>query len=188
MENTKNKAPRGGSARAASAGDSRSGDSRAKGARGGGALAAFGGRGGNAHHDIFFKSCYSDPRFALELFQMALSPEELAAFDWKGLKSEKDTFKDLRADLVFSVPLKGQPRRKAKLCLLLEHKSQFSRKDYHQILKYKTLIIGQSLERGEDDFLVHAFLFYHGKTALKRPKSFKEGFWGRGFCKKSLPP
>ncbi len=131
------------------------------------------------HHDIFFKACYSNPRFALELLQLALSKEELDVFDWNGLKSEKDTFQDLRADLVFSVPFKNKPGRKAKLCLLLEHKSRFSRRIYHQILKYKTLIIGQSLEKTEDDCLVIAIVFYHGKEPWKWAKSLKKGLWGR---------
>ena len=114
------------------------------------------------HHDIFFKACYSNPCFAKELFQLVLSEEEFAIFDWENLKAEKDSFQDLRADLVFSVPLKNQPKKKAKLFLLLEHKSRFSRRMYHQILKYKTLIIGKSLEKTEDDCLVIASVFYHG--------------------------
>ena len=91
----------------------------------------------SAHHDILFKFCFSSPRFARELFQLALSKEEQEVFDWENLKPEKDSFKDLRADLVFSVPFKNKPSRQAKLCLLLEHKSRFSRKIYHQILKLK---------------------------------------------------
>ncbi len=131
------------------------------------------------HHDIFFKTCYSNPRFAKELFQMVFSKEELAVFDWKHLKAEKDTFQDLRADLVFSVRFKNQPTRKAKLCLLLEHKSRFSRWIYYQILKYKALIIGKSLEETEEDCLVIAVVFYHGKEPWKWEKSFKKGLWGR---------
>ena len=130
------------------------------------------------HHDRFFKQGYSNPRFAKELFQLALSKKELAVFDWENLKSEKDTLQDLRADLVFSVPFKNKPDRKAKLCLLLEHKSRYSRWIYHQILKYKTLIIGRSLEKAEEDCLVIAVLFYHGVRPWKWAKSLKEGLWG----------
>ena len=132
----------------------------------------------SGHHDIFFKTCYSNPQFAFELFQLVLSKEELAVFDWKSLKAEKDTFQDLRADLVFSVSFKNTPNKKAKLCLLLEHKSQFSRQIYHQILKYKTLIIGNSLEKKEEDCLVIAIVFYHGKEPWKWAKSLKKGLWG----------
>ena len=132
-----------------------------------------------AHHDIFFKAGYSDPRSAFELFQMVLSKEEMAVFDWDSLKPEKDTFQNLRADLVFSVPFKNKPGRRAKLCLLLEHKSRFSRRIYHQILKYKTLIIGKSLEKTEDGCLVIAVVFYHGKEPWKWAKSLKKGLWGQ---------
>ena len=132
----------------------------------------------SAHHDALFKFCFSSARFARELFQLALSKEEQVIFDWDKLKPEKDSFKDLRADLVFSVPFKNKPSRQAKLCLLLEHKSRFSRRVYHQILKYKTLIIGESLEKAEEDCLVIAIVFYHGKEPWRQPKSFKKGLWG----------
>ena len=136
-----------------------------------------GNRPSGGHHDIFFKACYSSPACAFELFQLAFSKKELAAFDWRRLKSEKDSFEDKRADLVFSVPLKNKPGKKARIFFLLEHKSRFSRWIYHQILKYKTFIIGESLKRGEDDCLVIAVLFYHGKRPWKWPKSLKKGLW-----------
>ena len=63
-----------------------------------------------SHHDKFFKSLYSKPEFALELFRLIFSKKELQAYNWKKLTSEKDTFPEgRRADLVFSVPLKNKP-------------------------------------------------------------------------------
>ena len=132
-----------------------------------------------------FKTCYSNPRFAKELCQMVFSKKELAVFDWKNLKAEKDTFQGLRADLVFSVPFKNKPARKAKLCLLLEHRSRFSRWIYHQILKYKTLIIGKSLEETEEDCLVIAVVFYHGKDLGSGKNPLRKGYGGV-FCQKFL--
>ncbi len=136
------------------------------------------------HHDVFFKACYSIPDFAFELFKMAFSKKELDAFDWSRLRAEKDTFNDpgahgARADVVFSVPLKRNPKRKAKIFLLLEHKSRFTRWIYCQILKYKTLIISESLEKGDEDCLVIAVLLYNGEEPWRWPKSLKEGLWGR---------
>ena len=131
------------------------------------------------HHDVFFKACYSIPDFAFELFKMAFSKKELDAFDWSRLRAEKDTFNGKRADVVFSVPLKSNPKRKAKIFLLLEHKSRFSHWVYYQILKYKTLIIGESLKKGDKDCLVIAVLLYNGEEPWRWPKSLKEGLWGR---------
>ena len=140
-----------------------------------------------AHHDIFFKADYS--RFAeglFELFQMAFSEEGTAAFDWAGLRAEKDTFEGLRADLAFSVPLKDKTHCRARIFLLLERKSLWSRWIYHQILKYKTLIIGKNLKEAEDDCLVIAVVFCRGEEPWKQLKSLKRGVWRRIFPE--MPP
>ena len=136
------------------------------------------------HHDVFFKACYSSPIFASELFELALSKREWTAFDWSRLRAEKDTFNDpgahgARADLVFSVPLKKEPARRVCLYLLLEHKSRFSRRNYHQILRYKTFIIGKSLNGPAAGWPVIAVVFYHGEEPWEWAKSLKEGLWGR---------
>ena len=132
-----------------------------------------------SHHDIFFKEGYCDPRFAKELFQLALTKKEFSAFNWDSLKPEKDTFQGLRADLVFSVTLKSDPAKQVKICLLLEHKSQYSRQTYCQILKYKTAFIVKSLEETGEARPVFAVLFHHGKKPWPGRTSLKEGLWGR---------
>ena len=131
------------------------------------------------HHDIFFKEGYSDPRFAKELFQPALTPEEFSAFNWDSLTPEKDTFQDLRADLVFSVTLKSDPEKQVKICLLLEHKSQYSPKTYCQILKYKIAVIVKSFEETGEALPVFAVLFHHGPQPWPGRRSLKKGLWGR---------
>ena len=131
-----------------------------------------------AHHDIFFKEGYSDPRFAKELFQLALTKREFSAFNWDSLTPEKDTFQGLRADLVFSVNLKNDPKKRVKFCLLLEHKSQYDPKSYCQILKYKIAFIVRSLEETGEAWPVFAVLFYHGPTPWPRGKSLKKSLWG----------
>ena len=138
------------------------------------------------HHDIFFKEGYSDPRFAKELFQLALSTKEFSSFDWNSLTPEKDTFQDLRADLVFSVALKNDPEKRVKICLLLEHKSQYSPKTYCQILKYKTAVIVKSLEETGEALPVFSVLFYHGPQPWPGDISLKKGLWSKILSK--IPP
>ena len=130
------------------------------------------------HHDRFFKQGYSDPRAAKELFQLVFSSEEFSAFDWESLKPEKDTFQDLMADLVFSVTLKNNPKRRVKICLLLEHKSQYSYRLFDQCLKYQTLITIKSLEETGEAWPVIVVVFYHGKEPWKWPKSLQKGLFG----------
>ena len=52
-------------------------------------------------HDRFFKGAYSKHEFAIEIFKLIFSKKEFNACPWKKLKTEKDNFKDKRADLVF---------------------------------------------------------------------------------------
>ena len=136
-----------------------------------------------SHHDLFFKRGYSDPRFAKELFQLVFSKEELNFFDLNSLKAEKDTFQDLRADLVFSISLKNNPKRVWTIYLLLEHKSQFSPLCFIQALSYQTLIIRET-GKGAGGFArpVLPVLFYNGKEPWKWKKTFQEGLWGKSFA------
>ena len=129
-----------------------------------------------SHHDIFFKFCYSQIKFARELFKMSFSTEEWNAFDWSQLRIEKDSFESLRADLIFSVPFKEDPS--CRICILLEHKSQFSPKAYSQIHSYESLMIAKGLDEPKLWGPVLSVLFYHGKEPWKWSKSLKEGLWG----------
>ena len=138
------------------------------------------------HHDRFFKQGYSDPRAAIELFQLAFSSEEFSAFNWESLKPEKDTFQGLMADLVFSVTLKNNPKKRVKICLLLEHKSQYSYRIFDQCLKYQTLITSKSLEETGEAWPVIVVVFYHGKEPWNQPKSLQEGLFGEAEIPSSL--
>ena len=77
-------------------------------------------------HDRFFKGAYSRPEFVLEIFELIFSKEEFNACNWEKLKTEKDSFKDKRADLVFSVPLKKTPKTNLRIFILLKHKSSYA--------------------------------------------------------------
>ena len=130
------------------------------------------------HHDVFFKDFYSDPTFALELFQLIFSKEELEAYNWSQLKTEKDTLKDKRADLVFSVPLKEDDKIHLKIFILLEHKSSYNKELFTQLLHYQTLIHTRTLQETGHPAPVIPVVFYHGKTPWKWSLSFQKTFFG----------
>ena len=136
-----------------------------------------------SHHDKLFKQAYSDPAIARELFQLVFSKEEWPVFDWENLRPEKDTFPDKRADLLFSVPLKNNPEVRFRICLLLEHKSQYNRGLFYQLLSYQTLIIGKTFHETGQAWPVIPVVFYHGKDPWNWKTSFQEGFWGEFFSK-----
>ena len=146
----------------------------------------------DSHHDVFFKEFYANPHFALELFHLVFSQKERLAFDWTKLKPEKDTFPDTRADLVFSVPLKHQPRVRFHICLLLEHKAQYSRRLFSQLLEYQCGLHKQTLQATGQPLPVIPVLFYHGKTPWHWSVSFQDGVWGKAMtdipvaCRKNM--
>ena len=136
-----------------------------------------------SHHDRFFKAGYSDLQAAEELLKLFLSRKEAAACDWTTLRAEKDAFKGMAADLLYSIGLKDDPDRRIRFCFLVEHKSYFSREFYGQILKYKTAFISKSLEETGEAWPVIAAALYHGKTPWKWEKSLKKGLWGQNLEK-----
>ena len=133
-------------------------------------------------HDRFFKGAYSKPELVLEIFKLIFSKEEFNACNWKKLKTEKDSFKDKRADLVFSVPLKKTPKTNLRIFILLEHKSSYDRGLFTQLLNYQTYIHEQTLKESGRPQPVIPVLFYHGKTSWKWKLSFQEAFFGEFFA------
>ena len=138
------------------------------------------------HHDMFFKSVYCDPDFALDLFQLIFSKEELEACNWKNLKAEKDSLKEKRADLVFSVPLKASPKTKVKIFILLEHKSYYDPAVFSQMLYYQTILHDSSLKSGTVS-LILPVLCYHGRTRWKWAKTFQEAVYKEFLSKIPAP-
>ena len=59
------------------------------------------------HHDIFFKSFFSDPGLALDIFKLVFSKQELSSLNLKQLKNEKDSFPEKRAFRRYFGPLTG---------------------------------------------------------------------------------
>ena len=129
------------------------------------------------HHDIFFKSFFSDPGLALDIFKLVFSKQELNSLNLKQLKNEKDSFPDKRADLVFSVPLKNQPKVQLKILFLLEHKSHYDAQLFSQLLYYQSLLHQQNLKQYGRPLPAVPVVFYHGKQPWRWKKSFQEVFW-----------
>ena len=134
------------------------------------------------HHDQFFKSFFSKEEFAQELFQLIFSKEELKAYDWKKLKTEKDSFPDnSRADLIFSVPLKNEIKSKIRIFILLEHKSTYDIKLFQQLFRYQSLLIEKSLNEQGKPVPIIPVVFYHGRKLWKWKLSFQEALGGKDF-------
>ena len=96
---------------------------------------------------------------------------------------EKDSLEDKRADLVFSVPLKAQPKTTIKIFILLEHKSYYDPELFSQLLYYQTLLHEHSLKAKGIASPIIPVVFYHGKTPWKWAKTFQETAY-KGFLSK----
>ncbi len=131
-----------------------------------------------SHHDLLFKQAFSDSRFARELLTLVFTKKELSVFNLKSLKPEKDTFQDLKADLVFSLLFKNHPESQVKIAILLEHKSKYSYKVFEQLLKYQAVITSKSLEETGCAWPIIPIVFYHGKKPWKWAKNFQKGLMG----------
>ncbi len=131
-----------------------------------------------SHHDLLFKQAFSDSRFARELLTLVFTKKELSVFNLKSLKPEKDTFQDLKADLVFSVLFKNHSHKQVKIAILLEHKSKYSYKVFEQLLKYQAVITSKSLEETGCAWPIIPIVFYHGKKPWKWAKNFQKGLMG----------
>ena len=95
-------------------------------------------------HSILFKEIYSNPRYAIDLFCLILTPSEFRRYNWKTLKTEESVYVDLggrekKADLFFSVEYK-KSREAVHVAFLLEHKSYQDAELLEQLLRYQTSI------------------------------------------------
>ena len=134
-------------------------------------------------HDRFFKRFYSQPKFAIELFQLIFSQKELSAYDWENLKSENNILKNKIADLVFSVPLKINPKINLKIFILLEHKSHYDPHLFTQLLHYQTLLHEKTIRETGQPMPIIPILFYHGR----RPWNWSLSFQGTYFSFSEIP-
>ena len=130
-----------------------------------------------AIHDYLFQDVYSQKEYSLDLFRLVFTAQEFCLFNWKTLKTELTTFidsewKQKRMDVAFSVQVKSN-KQKAKIILLLEHKS-FQKPDVlKQLLDYQSRIYFRH------DGPVIPIIIYHGeKKKWDVPLSFHDSLKG----------
>ena len=125
-------------------------------------------------HDRFFKDTFSNLKRARKLVEFVLSKNELELFDINGLRVEKDSFIEGRhADIVLSLPFKDSKER-ARLFPLLEHKSQYDKDLFEQILDYIYYLRKWVIKQMGYRPLIIPILFSHGKNPIKWAKSLQE--------------
>ena len=135
-------------------------------------------------HDSFFKDAFSDLKRAKKLVEFILSKKELQSYDISQLRIEKNTFKDgLQADLILSLPFKDDSSKILRLVIILEHKSQYDKGLFNQLLKYQILIQEWFLKQTGRAQLVIPVLFYHGKQNINWSKSLQEEYFKAFFDK-----
>ena len=144
-------------------------------------------KGRHSLHDRLFKDIFSHQKYSLDLFKLSLKKKEFALFSWNTLRTDITTyvdkhFRELRADLIFSVCLKGSSKR-IRIVFLLEHKSRHDPHIMKQLLGYQTEIYA----KGGGPVLV--IVIYTGKSrkwpgplrfqdtlALKEEKTLRKHF------------
>ena len=130
-----------------------------------------------ALHNHLFCEVYGEAKYALDLFRLILTPWEFDLFDWSTLRSQatvflKETFKERRADLIFSVQMKNS-NVIANIIFLFEHKSYNDPLFFLQLLEYQLDIYIQS-QRKQMPCIVIPVLVYAGKASWRYPLSFHE--------------
>ena len=130
-------------------------------------------------HDRLFKSTFSQPAHAIELFRSVLPPAVVQHIDFDTLQVEPESFIDekLRArysDLLFSVRLAGQH---AYLYLLCEHQSRSERLMCVRVLRYVLDIWSAHLKkhpRARYVPLVIPIVVHHGEHGWKAPVRLRD--------------
>ena len=126
-------------------------------------------------HDRFFKDTFSNLKRARKLVEFVLSKKELELYDINGLRVEKDSFIEGRqADIVLSLPSKKNPEKRARLFPLVEHKSQYDKNLFEQILDYLYYLRKWVIKQIGHAPLIIPILFSHGKKPIKWSKSLQE--------------
>ena len=123
-------------------------------------------------HDAFFRKFFSDKKFAVDIFRVALPPVQFNLFAWESLKSEETSYFDhegneKKADLVFTVKLKKN-RKAANLVMLLEHKSYNDVRVMQQILEYQTVLYAKHKKP------VIPIIVHQGSKELKKRPRFQD--------------
>ena len=122
---------------------------------------------------------YSNPKLAIELLKLSLPKEEWSYYDWDKIKFEKDSFKKgLSADLIFSLPLKKDPKNRLRIVIICEHKSQYEKGMFNKLLYYQTYLHEQFIKLTGRPQPIITLLFYNGRKAWKWKLSFQKALFG----------
>ena len=138
-------------------------------------------------HDVFFRSIFSNIDRIERLLRTILARDILDLFDLSTLKVEPSVVVkklEIRADLVVSVMFRNS-KKKAKIILILDHKSWPDRDVIQQMQKYQLMIVNEYCrDKGEFPLPVLCIIFYHGDKKCKMPSSLHEDWISRGFIPK----
>ena len=120
-------------------------------------------------HDRCFLTLYTDLVYCMDIFELALSPEERPLFNWKEIRLEdsalhhKKDWKNRRADIVFSVPF-GDTGERFRMIFLLEHKSYRDPSTVRQVFDYQHRMYSTRNEDGSPmNKPILPILVYHGE-------------------------
>ena len=130
-------------------------------------------------HDLLFKSTFSQPQHAVELFRSLLPPGVVRHIDFSTLQVEPTSFIDekLRArysDLLFSLQLAGRP---AYLYLLFEHQSGPERMMCLRLLRYVLDIWSDHIKqhpRATHLPVVIPIVLHHGEGGWTEPVTLRD--------------
>ena len=107
--------------------------------------------------------------------EFVLSEKELKLFDIGGLRVEKESFIEGReADIVLSLPSKKNPKKRARLFPLVEHKSQYDKNLFEQVLDYIYYLRKWVIKQMGYRPLIIPVLFSHGRKPINWSKSLQE--------------
>ena len=138
-------------------------------------------------HDVFFRSFFSTIKKVERLLKTILPKDILDLFDLSTLKIEPSVVvknSEIRADLVLSIMLKNS-KGKAKIILILDHKSWPDKDVIQQLQKYQLMIVNEFCrDKGEFPPPVLCIIFYHGDKKWKRSSSLHEDWISRGLFSK----
>ena len=121
-------------------------------------------------HDLFFKRIFSTIKKIVEFLKVTVPQKILDLFDLSTTRVEKDVFVkglEMRIDLLLTILFKNS-KQKAKLLLLLEHKSFIDKTVIKKLLSYQVMAYEKY------NYPVFCMIFYHGRQKWTAPRSFHE--------------
>ncbi len=138
-------------------------------------------------HDSFFKTIFKDPKYIKELLQIIFPPEVLVHAHLDDLVVQDREFitpagKQLRADLLVSLPLRGDANGlKVTLSLIFEHKSYRDHDALIQLMEYCVESCREQRQRwkdGQRDITVSMVLLCCKDKGYHPPSNYLQWLFG----------